>query len=423
MWPQLYEWFALFIKWFHVICGVAWIGASFYFTWLDNMLETPPKWKQDKGIKGDLWAVHGGGFYEVAKYKVGPEKMPEKLHWFKWEAYTTWLTGTALLIWMYYFNAQAYLIDPRVMELSTMQAVGLGIGGIFLGVVIYEGLMRSPLNRSTPLFVAVLIMFGALFFYGFTHLFSGRGAFIHMGALIGSIMVNNVFHKIIPGQRKMVKQVAAGEEVDPAPGLEGKRRSIHNNYFTLPIIFLMISNHYPMVYQHAQSWLVGLLIMLISAYIRHYFNLKHAGQSKPGVMYTGAAAMFALAIVISWQATEQMHMAKTSSKAASTETVSVVSSESTTANVEAASDLTQQQHDAFEIIQTRCSQCHSSTPTDDIFKVAQGGVMFDSWQDVERWKPRILARAVASGDMPFLNKTKMTDEERQQLGELLNAIN
>lgn len=185
-----------------MICGVAWIGASFYFTWLDNNLETPPKWKKDKGIKGDLWAVHGGGFYEVAKYQVGPEKIPEKLHWFKWEAYATWLTGSALMIWMYYFNAQAYLIDPRVMELTSLQAVGIGVGGILLGVVVYEALMRSPLSRNTALFSAALLAFGALFFYGFTQLFSGRGAFIHMGALIGSIMVNNVFHKIIPGNVK-----------------------------------------------------------------------------------------------------------------------------------------------------------------------------------------------------------------------------
>ncbi|MBD0786640.1 urate hydroxylase PuuD [Vibrio sp. Y2-5] len=419
MWPQLYEWIALFIKWFHVICGIAWIGASFYFTWLDNSLETPPKWKQDKGIKGDLWAIHGGGFYEVAKYQVGPEKMPEKLHWFKWEAYSTWLTGTALLIWMYYFNAQAYLIDPRVMELTTLQAIGLGVGAIFLGVVVYEGLMRSPLNRSTPLFIVVLVLFGALFFYAFAHMFSGRGAFIHMGALIGSIMVNNVFHKIIPGQRKMVKQVAAGEPVDPAPGLEGKRRSIHNNYFTLPIIFLMISNHYPMIYQHAQSWLIGLLIMLISAYIRHYFNLKHSGQSKPSVIYTGAAAMFALAVAISWQATSQLHAQKV---VAAQGSESIVTATVASTAVESVPQLTEQQHSALGIIEARCSQCHSSTPTDDVFKVAPSGAVFDTWQDVERWKSRILARAVVSGDMPFLNKTKMTDAERDELNKILNTV-
>ncbi|NIY93776.1 urate hydroxylase PuuD [Vibrio diazotrophicus] len=419
MWPQLYEWIALFIKWFHVICGIAWIGASFYFTWLDNSLETPPKWKQDKGIKGDLWAIHGGGFYEVAKYQVGPEKMPEKLHWFKWEAYSTWLTGTALLIWMYYFNAQAYLIDPRVMELTTLQAIGLGVGAIFLGVVVYEGLMRSPLNRSTPLFIVVLVLFGALFFYAFAHMFSGRGAFIHMGALIGSIMVNNVFHKIIPGQRKMVKQVAAGEPVDPAPGLEGKRRSIHNNYFTLPIIFLMISNHYPMIYQHAQSWLIGLLIMIISAYIRHYFNLKHSGQSKPSVIYTGAAAMFALAVAISWQATSQLHAQKV---VAAQGSESIVTATVASTAVESVPQLTEQQHSALGIIEARCSQCHSSTPTDDVFKVAPSGAVFDTWQDVERWKSRILARAVVSGDMPFLNKTKMTDAERDELNKILNTV-
>ncbi len=409
MWPQLYEWFALFIKWFHVICGIAWIGASFYFAWLDNSLETPPKWKQDKGIKGDLWSVHGGGFYEIAKYKVGPEQMPEKLHWFKWEAYTTWITGSTLMIWMYYFNAQAYLIDPRVMELSSVQAISLGVLGILLGVVVYEGLLRSPLSKSKAAFVGAIIVFGGLFFYGFTHIFSGRGAFIHMGALIGSIMVNNVFHKIIPGQHKMVAQVAAGEEVDPAPGLEGKRRSIHNNYFTLPVIFLMISNHYPMIYQHPASWLVGLLIMVISAYIRHYFNLKHSGQQKPDVLVYGGTAMFLLAIVISWQATEKMPTATTLEKAPEAESQTL------------AADAAPQQI-AQHIIAKRCSSCHSASPTDDVFKAAPSGVQFDNWQDIERWKSHIITRAVDNGDMPFMNKTQMTDEERQELKQALSQI-
>lgn len=409
MWPQLYEWLALFIKWFHVICGIAWIGASFYFTWLDNNLETPPKWKKDKGIKGDLWAVHGGGFYEVAKYQVGPEKIPEKLHWFKWEAYATWLTGSALMIWMYYFNAQAYLIDPRVMELTSLQAVGVGVGGILLGVVVYEALMRSPLSRNTMMFSAALLTFGALFFYGFTQLFSGRGAFIHMGALIGSIMVNNVFHKIIPGQRKMVAQVIAGETVDPAPGLEGKRRSIHNNYFTLPVIFLMISNHYPMIYQHPQNWLIGFFVLIISAYIRHYFNLRHVGQNRPGVIISGACAMLVLAVLVSWQSTSGRTAPET-----------MATTDSHHDAVTASASLTENQMIAKQIIDERCSQCHSSTPTDDVFKVAPSGAVFDSWQDIERWKARILVRSVESADMPFLNKTKMTDEERQRLKEVLN---
>jgi uncharacterized membrane protein len=409
MWPQLYEWLALFIKWFHVICGIAWIGASFYFTWLDNSLETPPEWKKKKGIKGDLWAVHGGGFYEVAKYQVGPEQMPEKLHWFKWEAYTTWLTGSALMIWMYYFNAQAYLIDPRIMPLSTASAIGLGIGIILLGVIAYEGLIRSRLSRNTLVFSASLVIFSGLFFYAFTHLFSGRGAFIHMGALIGSIMVNNVFHKIIPGQRKMVAQVAAGESVDPAPGLEGKRRSIHNNYFTLPVIFLMISNHYPMIYQHPQSWLVGMVIVLISAYIRHYFNLKHLGKNQPLVLLSGAAAMLALAIALSWPAEKAPFKSS-----AATQMDKLEQKKPSQAHEN-------QQKLAMEIIHTRCSQCHSASPSDDIFTVAPAGAIFDNWQDIQRWQARIIARSVDNKDMPFLNKTQMTDEERQQLKQLLTT--
>lgn len=403
MWPQLYEWIALFIKWFHVICGVAWIGASFYFTWLDNSLETPPKWKKDKGIKGDLWAVHGGGFYEVAKYQVGPEKMPENLHWFKWEAYTTWLTGTALLIWMYYFNAQAYLIDPRIMPLSSLQAVMLGIGGVIAGVIAYELLLRSPLSSSKPLFVASVILAGCAFFYGFSQIFSGRGAFIHMGVLIGSIMVNNVFYKIIPGQRKMVAQVVAGENVDPQPGLEGKRRSIHNNYFTLPVIFLMISNHYPMIYQHANNWLIAILVMIISAWIRHYFNLRHVGSKKPSVFISGSLAMFMLAIVVSLPINSRDKNDTVSNAKAMIETA----------------DTDKHQFKVMTIIERRCTTCHSQTPTDDVFSVAPAGASFDNWQDVQRWSTRIVARTVENEDMPFMNKTGMTEAERLEIGKIL----
>jgi len=413
MWPHFYEWIALFIKWFHVICGIAWIGASFYFTWLDNSLETPPDWKKKKGVKGDLWAVHGGGFYEVAKYQAGPQQMPEKLHWFKWEAYTTWITGSVLMIWMYYFNAQAYLIDPRIMALSSTMAIGLGIGGIVLGVIVYELLMRSPLAKNRTLFLSSMVIAGLVFFYGFCEIFSGRGAFIHMGALIGSIMVNNVFHKIIPGQRKMVAQVAAGEAIDPTPGLEGKQRSIHNNYFTLPVIFLMISNHYPMIYQHPVNWLVGSAVMLISAYIRHYFNLKHAGQDKPWVLVSGVAALFVLAIVMSIP----QRPATTST---STSTEVTTESQQAIDTTQASVGLDPHQVDALTIIEARCNQCHSATPSDDIFTIAPAGAVFDNWEDIERWKARILARTVESRDMPFLNKTEMTEEERNALSIALS---
>ncbi|MBC7002094.1 urate hydroxylase PuuD [Photobacterium sp. BZF1] len=406
MWPQLYEWVSLFIKWFHVICAFAWIGASFYFTWLDNSLKTPPEHKKKQGIKGDLWAVHGGGFYEVAKYKAAPPAMPEQLHWFKWEAYSTWITGTLLLFWMYYFNAQAYLIDPRVMVLSTHEAIAMGVGGIVLGVMAYELILRSPISRKQSVFIPVMLLMGALFFYGFSQFFSGRGAFIHMGALIGSIMANNVFLKIIPGQRKMLRQVTAGQPVDPKPGLEGKRRSVHNNYFTLPVVFLMISNHYPMVYQHPYNWAVGMAILLISAYIRHYFNLKHSGKHQPWVLGAGSVAMLSLAVFISLPAATLLDSKSTIQPA-------MINSQ--------ADPLTPSQHTVMDIIEQRCSSCHSSSPTDDVFKVAPLGAVFDNWQDVERWRERILVRTVDTGDMPFLNKTTMTDEERKKLNNVLRS--
>lgn len=405
MWPQLYEWIALFIKWFHVICAIAWIGASFYFTWLDNSLKTPPKWKQDKGIKGDLWAVHGGGFYEVAKYQAGPKEMPETLHWFKWEAYTTWITGTVLLIWMYYFNAAAYLVDPQVLALTNAQAITFGLCGIALGLITYELILRSPLATNQISMLISMAIVGFLFFYVFCQLFSGRGAFIHMGALIGTIMASNVFISIIPGQRKMVAQVAANEPIDPKPGLEGKRRSIHNNYFTLPIVFLMISNHYPMVYQHSNNWLVGMVILLLSAWIRHYFNLKHSGKKQPWVIISGIAGMFALAIAVSLP-----------------QPMVVQSSDNTNATLAKAMDessLDPHQQQVSSIIKQRCVSCHSSTPTDDVFVVAPGGAKFDNWQEIERWAPRIVARTVNTQDMPFLNKTQMTDDERMFIQQWL----
>ena len=397
MWPQLYEWLALFIKWFHVIAGIAWIGASFYFVWLDNNLKTPPEWKKQKGIKGDLWAVHGGGFYEVAKYQVGPEKMPEKLHWFKWEAYSTWLSVTLLLFWMYYLRADAYLIDPQVMALTSYQAIGLGIGGIALGFAIYEGLLRSPIaNKPLPLSLC-LIVIGALFCFGFTQVFSGRGAFIHMGALIGTIMVANVWIKIIPGQRQMVAQVSAGEPVDPAPGLEAKKRSVHNNYLTLPVIFLMISNHYPMIYQHSHSWLILCALIGLSAWIRHYFNLKHQGVQKPSIIVSGAAGLLLLAVFLSWSNANRPVQVQDQNN----------------------NELNAEQGQVMAIIQQRCTTCHSRMPTDDTFTAAPGGVNLDTWQDVERWKARIVERSFVSQDMPFLNKTQMTDSERQSLQQLL----
>ncbi len=398
------DWLSLFIRWFHVIAGVAWIGASFYFIWLDNNLRTPPDWKKDKGIKGDLWAVHGGGFYEVGKYTYGPETIPEPLHWFKWEAYTTWLSGFALLILVYYFGASAYLIDPSVAALTESEAVMLGLGTIFGGLALYELACRSPLARSPLAFAIALTLMICVVTYLTTQWFSGRGAYIHVGALIGTIMAGNVFLNIIPAQKKMVAAVARKEEIDPAWGAGAKLRSVHNNYFTLPLLFIMISNHYPMTYQHEMNWLVLILIMAISAWIRHFFNLKHTGTVKPSILISGAVAMLALAVWVSWPQSAP----ETAASSSAAQSDSGTSAQQATVEV-----LTQPQ--VMQLITTHCQGCHSRTPTDDVFKVAPVGVVLDTWEDIERQAPQIVRRTAITKDMPFMNKTKMTNEERMAL--------
>jgi len=396
------DWLNLFVRWFHVIAGVAWIGASFYFIWLDNNLRTPPKWKQDKGIKGDLWAIHGGGFYEVAKYAYGPEKMPETLHWFKWEAYTTWLSGFALLVIVYYFGASAYLIDPSVNDITPSTAITLGLGLIFGGLALYELACRSPLAKFPIAFGIGLIALICAASYFSTQWFSGRGAYIHVGALIGTIMAGNVFFNIMPNQRKMVAAVAQKKAIDPSWGASAKLRSVHNNYFTLPLLFIMISNHYPMTYQHEQSWLVLIAIMAAAAWIRHFFNLKHTGTSKPSILVSGAVAMLAITFWVSMPQGEKI-----------TEPMQTVALPSEDTSQTASLQQTVSQEIITSTINTHCVSCHSRTPTDDIFKVAPMGVVLDSWGDIERFAPQIVRRAAITKDMPFMNKTKMTEEERQ----------
>ena len=406
------DWLSLFVRWFHVIAGIAWIGASFYFIWLDNSLETPPEWKKQKGIKGDLWAVHGGGFYEVGKYAYGPEVMPKTLHWFKWEAYTTWLSGFALLIIVYYFGASAYLIDPSVNAMSPTTAISLGLGLIFGGLALYEFACRSPLAKYPLAFGIGLVALVCIVSYLSTQWFSGRGAYIHVGALIGTIMAGNVFFNIMPNQRKMVAAVADKKDIDPTWGASAKLRSVHNNYFTLPLLFIMISNHYPMTYQHSQNWLVLIAIMAAAAWIRHFFNLRHVGITKPGILVSGAVAMLAIALWVSWPQSPS----HTSNEGH--EDVSLVDEvgKKVTANnavAQASSEVSNER--VVSLITTHCVGCHSRTPTDDIFKVAPLGVVLDTWEDIERFAPQVVRRTTVTKDMPFLNKTKMTDEERQEI--------
>ena len=276
--PYINEWLNLIIRFAHVITGVAWIGASFYFVWLDNHLETPPKEKADKGVAGDLWAIHGGGFYEVAKYRLAPPKMPPLLHWFKWEAYTTWITGFFLLSLMFYVGAETYLI-PAGSDMTQMQAIAYGLGAIVLGVGSYEVLVRTGLKDKPILLGVILLIVGTGLSYGLMQVFSPRGAYMHMGAIMGTIMAGNVFFGIMPSQRELVKAVEAGTAPDSKYGLNAKLRSTHNTYITLPVIFIMISNHYPMTFNHHAGWLVLMVLILITAAVREYFVLRHFGKT------------------------------------------------------------------------------------------------------------------------------------------------
>jgi len=386
--PYITEWLNLIIRFAHLIVGIAWIGASFYFVWLDNHLEKPPEWKAEKGISGDLWAIHGGGFYEVAKYKLAPPKMPTTLHWFKWEAYTTWITGFLLLSLMFYVGAESYLIDPRVKDLTQWQAIGLGLGSIVVGVGSYELLVRTKLKDHGLILAVILFTIATALSYGLTQVFSARGAYMHMGAILGTIMAGNVFFGIMPSQRALVKAVEDGEKPDSKYGLNAKLRSTHNTYITLPVLFIMISNHYPITYNHSANWLVLMAIIIITATVRQYFVLRHFGQQKPMVLVSSIIATIVLAYAIAPKTVE----------------LSAEQKQHVVTDVQ-----------VQQIIEDRCTACHSETPTDDMFKTPQAGVIFTDLASIEQWAPRIQARVIDSKDMPFMNKTKMTEEERLQL--------
>jgi uncharacterized membrane protein len=389
------EWFSLIFRWLHVITGVAWIGASFYFVWLDNHLQNPPQWKLDKGIKGDLWAIHGGGIYEVAKYQLSPEQMPETLHWFKWEAYSTWLTGMVLLTIIYYLGADSYLIDKQVADISQWQAISHGLGFLAGSWVLYELLCASPLAKNSQLIAAILVVAGIGIAYSLAHLFSGRGAYIHFGAIIGTMMAGNVFRIIMPSQRALVSAIENGTVPDPKWGEKAKLHSTHNTYMTLPLLFIMISNHYPMTYAHTFNWVILLVIVAITAFAREYFILKHKNITKPLILVIAAIATFILAIAIS--------------------PAPIIVDTNLSADKSALAAQAQ------IIVTERCSSCHSAKPSDDIFKLAPAGVVLDTMAQIQQWAPRIKARSIDSKDMPFMNKTLMTEEERQILAQWLAA--
>ena len=388
--PYGLEWLNLLVRWLHIITGIAWIGASFYFVWLDNTIKPPPPGSElaKKGVAGELWAVHGGGFYNPQKYLVAPAELPKELHWFKWEAYSTWLSGFALLFIVYYLNAQAMMVDRSVADLSSWQAVGVGLGSLVVGWLVYDLLCKSPLGKRDLAFGLVIFAFLVGSGYVLTHLLSGRAAYLHVGAMIGTIMVANVAHVIIPGQRRMVNAMLAGQQPDPSDGIKAKQRSVHNNYFTLPVLFLMISNHYAMTYRHPHAWAVLGVIMAAGVLIRHFFNLRHKGRIEWKYPAAGVAL---LAVLIAPQAPQTPVGGQP--------------------GVDAMAQFTQ----VRRIVDQRCVSCHAAKPTQPGFATAPAGVSLDSPELIRQNAARIYQQTVQLKAMPLANLTNMTDAERAQV--------
>ena len=379
----LLDWASLLVRWLHLIAGVAWIGASFYFVMLDSSL-SPPARDQDqaRGVSGELWAVHGGGVYQSQKFLLGPigEPLAENLHWSKWEAYTTWLSGMGLLAIIYWFGASTYLIDQQVMALSPAIAIAISIAFLVGGWVIYNTLCKMLRGRDN-LLAGIIFVLVSLSAWVLFQLFSARAAYLHVGAIMGTIMAANVFFQIIPGQKRVVAQIRAGETPDTEPGIIGKQRSVHNTYFTLPVLFIMISNHYPMTYSHPQGWLVLIFIMLAGVLIRQYFVMRHSHKASP--MLPAIAVVLLVAVV--WYLRPGPPMATGGEQVSGAQIA--------------------------EIINSRCVACHASEPGQPGFAKAPLGILLETPQQVRARAERI-AFTVQSRYMPIGNLTGMTDAER-----------
>jgi uncharacterized membrane protein len=387
--PYLVDWLDLVFRWFHVAAAIVWIGTSFYFVALDNHLRPPADERDaDRGVGGETWEIHGGGFYRVEKFRVAPRTLPEPLHWYKWEAYWTWISGFVLFTVLYYLQPRTYLIDPSVAKLSDAEAIGSSIALLAAGWLVYDALCRTVGQRSEAALAACMLALVTGTAYGVTHLFSGRAAYLQVGAMLGTIMVANVFFVIIPAHWELVHAKEAGREPDPAANARGKQRSIHNNYFTLPVLFAMLSNHFSFTYGHAHSWAILVCLMVIGAWIRHYFNLRHAGRTLWWIPVTAAAGIAAVAVWI-----------RPAASPASTGSTAAVPF----ATVRA-------------IVAQRCAVCHSAHPTEPGFSAPPKGIAFDTPQQIQATAQLIYQQAVAQQTMPLANLTHMTPAERTTLG-------
>jgi uncharacterized membrane protein len=378
----------LFVRWVHVIAGIMWIGNSLLFNWLDRNLRPaePPK----EGVQGKIWLLHSGAFYEVEK-KLLPPGMPypEKVHWFMFQNLTTWISGICLLVIVYYMGGAAYMIDPNVATIGAGAAIALGVGVLVGGWLVYDTLWRSPIGKNTPLAFAISFVLLIAVSYGLTRVLSGRAAYIHVGALLGTLMTANVWFYVVPSQRELVAATKSGLPQDPALSYRAKQRSIHNNYMTFPVLFIMISNHFPSTYGATLNWLILAILMVGSAAVRHFMNIRFTYGG--WLRLAAATTLFTIALVF------VLVMRARGLASASAGGTSVAFA------------------DARAVINQRCLTCHSAGPTDSQFTTAPAGVMFDTPDQIKIRADRILERAVISKTMPFGNKTGMTDQERALL--------
>jgi|TARA_B110000459_G_scaffold68370_1_gene76741 uncharacterized membrane protein len=379
----LLVWLGLALKLLHIIAGIAWIGASFYFNWLENKLD---RLNNRDEIAGNLWAVHGGGFYHLEKYKKYPQTLPEPLHWFKWEAYVTWLSGISLLSVVYYFNASSRLLSSD-SSLSASYAVGLSLLGLLLFWLIYDLLCKSKLVTKSAIFITIIFIVIAFFAYFYSNIFNPKAVYMQIGSMIGTVMVANVFFVIIPVQKKLVDACENSTEVSLELGKIGYLRSRHNNYFTLPVLFMMISGHYPSIYSGDYGWLILMAVIGILVMIRHYFNLRGVGKAKNSLIAIIVLSTFALIYAL----------APTHSKVQD-QNQEIVTVEQ-----------------AQVIIEKHCVSCHAANPTNMAFTVAPNGIMLDTTKKIIAHKAQIYQQAVLSKAMPLVNSTNMTDDEREKL--------
>jgi uncharacterized membrane protein len=398
------EWGGLLLRWVHIITGIAWIGSSFYFMHIDASLKTVLGTPPGKG--GEAWEVHGGGFYHVRKYMVAPEKLPDQLIWHKWEAYSTWVSGFFLLIWIYYLGSDLYLIDPDVRQMSPGMAAAVGIGSLVVGWLVYNFLVSSALAKNELALAAVGFGFIMAVAWFFQQMFSGRGALIHTGAMMGTIMSGNVAMNIIPNQKKVIADLIAGRVPNPEYGQQAKTRSRHNNYLTLPVLYCMISGHYPLTFTSPYAWVMVGFVLIAGAAVRYYYNERHAGRGDAWWAWGVAAASVLAAIGISML-----------SNPAGREKLGL---KALKPPLQLASGVRVPQA-VDDIITSRCSMCHATEPVWNGIVTPPKGVMLDTQARIWRQSDAIRIQAVLTNAMPPNNITQMTRDERRVLAAWLQT--